>query len=457
MPSVDLAKEDFGSKVNNVPDVKVRNMYVVDNPLSLSGVSYIPRPTLKTFAQISNASIRGLWSQSRHNKTVLYAVAGTTLYEVTEDGYALALGTIPGENDCTFASTIYQVAICSDGALFLYSDNVLINVVIPDNQKITDVTSLDNYLIVGVEGQNKFYWINPGEVSIDPLSFTSAERSPDDVVSVATIGDELWVLGQESTEVFADTGDIDNPFTRIAGRAYPLGCLNKLSVVKTVFNSQPCLIWITPSREVILAQGSTVKISNESTEELLKGSTTITGWSFRTNKHDFYVLTTDIATIVYDLTKKTWYRWSSYGQPFWDAVKGVQIDDTVYCASSAPGSILTLDHSNTDYSNDYLICEVSGNLLYSGRALLPCNRVTLYLNMGFSKSYLEAPLVELRWSDDGGQTWSGYVQKTLGVQGVYDTNVDYRSLGLIKSPGRLFEIRFSEIQSFRLDAVSYND
>lgn len=453
---IDLTKSDFGSLNSNVPRLKVSNMYVVENPLSVNQYSYIARPSLGLLTTIPNQKIRGIWYQAQGGGTRIYVVAGTSLYILNADYTYTRIGDIPGTSFCTFASTIFHIAIVSDGALFLYDGSTLSSVSVPDSQIISDVTSLDNYFIVGILNSNKFYWTRPGEITIDALDFASAERNPDDIVTMISVGDELWSIGQSTVEIFTDSGDQDAPFIRIPGRVYQLGCEDKQSIVRTLKDSLPCLVWVTPSKEVVLAQGQPYKISDESIEELLKNSTTFTGWAFRTNKHDFYVLTTDIVTVVYDLTLGLWYRWSSYQQETWKALSGIQINDQVYAVSDASGEIYTLTYNPKDLSLDFLVCEVGGFIPNSTNVPIPCNSVTLFLNYGYSTSYSQNPLIEHRWSDDGGSTWATYVQGSLGSQGNYDTDVQYRSLGQIKKPGRYVEFRFSEIQNFRLDGAVMN-
>jgi len=457
MPVINFTDQDFESLSENISRVRLSNMYSVQNPLSLSGLSYIPRPTLASFLDLGNA-LRGIWYQAQGGVTTIYVVAGQSLCRLTPDltSYEV-LGEIPGTDFCTFASTIYGIAVVGDGGLFLYDGVTLLVVEIPDEQTVTDVTSLDNYFIIGSSGTNKFYWILPGESTIDPLSFASAERNPDDIVSVMSVGDELWILGQSTAEVFVDSGDVNAPFVRISGRAYQTGCVDKHSVVRTLKDSLPCLVWVTPSKEVILAQGVPSKISNESIEEVLKRSSTFTAWSFRTNRHDFYVLSTEVATLVYDLTTGLWYRWSTYLKDTWNAVSGIHIEDAVYCITNFDGQVYKLSYDSVDTGVDYLVCEVSGFIPNISTNSIICNNIHLFLNYGFSNSYLVYPVIEVRWSDDGGHTWSDYVQGSVGSQGLYDTYVGFRSLGRINRPGRFIEIRFSEIQSFRFDGATFND
>ena len=52
-----------------------------------------------------------------------------------------------------------------------------------------------------------------------------------------------------------------------------------------------------------------------------------------------------------------------------------------------------------------------------------------------------APLVMLRWSDDGGHTWSNYHEKSCGKIGETGTRVIWRRLGMtVKLRDRVYEV-----------------
>ena len=54
------------------------------------------------------------------------------------------------------------------------------------------------------------------------------------------------------------------------------------------------------------------------------------------------------------------------------------------------------------------------------------------------------PLVEMRYSDDMGRTWSRWRAAALGAQGRYKTRVYWQRLGVMRAPGRLIEVRCAE-------------
>lgn len=102
---------------------------------------------------------------------------------------------------------------------------------IPDGQIPLTLSQVDSYVLVGINDSQKFYWINPGETTIDPLNFASKESSPDPIAHIRTVGDQVLIMGEKSTENWYATGNFDAPFAPIDGRAYARGSLRGTAVV----------------------------------------------------------------------------------------------------------------------------------------------------------------------------------------------------------------------------------
>jgi hypothetical protein len=101
------------------------------------------------------------------------------------------------------------------------------SVAVPDNDGIVSVASIAQYVIcVVAAGQDKngrFYWIEPGETTIDPLNYATNERSPDSTTDAIVAGDQVWFPGQDSIEVWYPAGDPLIPFLRQQGRLFERG------------------------------------------------------------------------------------------------------------------------------------------------------------------------------------------------------------------------------------------
>ncbi len=103
-------------------------------------------------------------------------------------------------------------------------------VVTPDDVAVISLATLASYVVVVVVGSQRFYWIPPGELTIDPLKFAEAESEPDRLLQVLRVGDNLYFIGQSSTEVWYASGDATDPFFPQRGLAFSQGVLEGTAV-----------------------------------------------------------------------------------------------------------------------------------------------------------------------------------------------------------------------------------
>jgi hypothetical protein len=77
-----------------------------------------------------------------------------------------------------------------------------------------------------VKDSNKWYWSNVLDPTTwDALSFASAEAKPDMFLDIKPISDFLFLIGAESIERWANTGDADAPYSRVEGTVIQRGAL----------------------------------------------------------------------------------------------------------------------------------------------------------------------------------------------------------------------------------------
>ncbi len=92
-------------------------------------------------------------------------------------------------------------------------------------------TTVSGYALVSVGNSQKFYWLNPGEIIIDPLNFAEKESAPDNILDMTPIGDNALIMGNGSTENWYATGTFDAPLAPIEGRVYQRGVVEGTPVV----------------------------------------------------------------------------------------------------------------------------------------------------------------------------------------------------------------------------------
>ena len=455
MTVITLGIEDVQSKSQNAGRILLENMYLVDSPFSPDGISRVSRPTLTNYLTVGSGPILGMFHQQGSLDSYTFIVSGNELYKSRSTEDATFVGLIPGTGYCKFAAGSDRLLILRDGACYSTDGTSVSSVTMPDKEDVGSIAYIDSFFFLSVKDSQKFYWIQPGQTFPDPLDFASAERFPDNIVSINIVADEIWIIGNSSIEVWVASNDPDAPFQRVSGRSYSYGAATNDTMVSMTYNGFPCLIWVTDKLTVAMAQGSPTRISNDSVDEILRSSSDFRAWGFEFNRHSFYILTCKDGTFAFDLAKQTWSRWSSYNEVYWRAHLGIQDDSTCFAGDSKTNQVWKLEDGESD-GDDPIIRSVSG-IVISPASYLPCTRVNVMMNAGWTGMYGPSAVLELRWSDDLGLTWTDYFPAKIGELGQYGTTVSYTGLGTIVRPGRMFQFRFSDKARFRLDYATMNE
>lgn len=123
-------------------------------------------------------------------------------------------------------------------------------------------------IVVPAQGQGvngRFYWIRPGEVTIDPLDYATAERAPDPISGVVVFGDQFWLPGTTTTEVWYPSGDATFPFLRQEGIAFDRGAWSG-----TALQVKDSMIIVDTDGGVFEIAGGLKRISTPGIEERIR-------------------------------------------------------------------------------------------------------------------------------------------------------------------------------------------
>lgn len=138
----------------------------------------------------------------------------------------------------------------------------------PDNVGIVSIDILAQQVLCVVSNSQRFYWILPGEVTIDPLNFAEAEQQPDELISVRVIGDRAFMFGTKTTEVWTANPAPDNAsenFVRQQGYAFSRGILEGTDVA-----IEDTLIVVGEDGIIYAVGGEIQRISNHGVEEQIR-------------------------------------------------------------------------------------------------------------------------------------------------------------------------------------------
>lgn len=247
----------------------------------------------------------------------LYAVIGSIVYKLDQYfGIVATLGNLP--NNTGRVSMVHnetQLAIAhQDGWHWVSLTGTAIAAVAgAPNSSI--LTYQDQYVLFTTSNDGYFGITSLGDLStIDPLDVADAEGAPDNLIAIVSDHREVWLFGEQSVEIWGNTGASLFPFERVPGGFLEVGCAAKFSVAKGANTN----FWLGRDRTgqgvVLQSNGYTpVRISTHAIEHAINGYSDISdaiGYCYTDEGHVFYVLAfpTGDATWVYDVASRGWHQ-----------------------------------------------------------------------------------------------------------------------------------------------------
>ena len=444
-------------------------------------------PGLNFLQAVGTGPIRGLWAHQT-NGTDFYVVSGVEVYKLTGlTSTPLLLGKVSGTGPVSIADNGTQIFFACNGPSYIYNEvtNVFAPISDPDFPGALTVGYLDGYFVFN-EPNSQRIWVTAllDGTDIDALDFASAEGSPDGLVAVNIDHREAWLFGSDSVEVWYNAGLPDFPLTRIQGAFNEIGCVATFSVAKL----DNTLFWLgTDARGqgiVYKANGySGQRVSTHAVEWQIQQYGNISdaiAYTYQQDGHSFYVLTfpSANATWVYDAATQAWHERAGWNN-------GSFMRHRSNCQCNFGGNTVVGDFQNGNiYTLDLDVYADNGQIqrwLRSWRAL-PTGQNNLKrtaqhsLQLDAQAGALLAPVSEavqlitedgfglitesenilidetallfnpppqfmLRWSDDGGHTWSNEHWAQGGAVGAYGTRIFWRRLGMtLKLRDRVYEL-----------------
>jgi hypothetical protein len=385
----------------------------------------------------------------------LFAVVGDTLYEISSAGVATSRGTLStSSGTVSMADNGLMVAIVDglEGYRFTLATDLFETIVDPDWPRADVIAFQDGYFVLNDVGTGTFFITSLYSTDVDPLDFASAEGAPDDLISLICDHREIWLFGDNSTEVWFNSGAADFPFERINGAFIEQGCAAAHSVAK----ADNSVFWLSRDKRgqghVMRAQGYQPQIvSTRAVEFAIDSYSTIDdaiAYTYQQEGHTFYVLTfpTANATWCLDVTTGLWHE-----RMYWDGAENRHRGNAY---AFAFGRHLVGDHTNgkiyeldldtyTDDGAEIRAIRRTQHQHAQGRRLFWASlQIDIESGVGLVTGQGSDPQMMLRWSDDGGKTWSSEHWRDMGAIGEYARRVIWRRLG--QSFNRVYEVVISD-------------
>lgn len=418
-------------------------------------------PGLRTLVTFSSAPIQGIHAFGGY----LYVVSGGDLYRVDTSWVAVRIGAVMG-GSISMADNGDTLFIATSVTSYLYnsSTNSLAPIGSPDFLGAVTVAFIDTFFVFNVPGTGQFQSVTCSNAAgpiwplvFDATDYATAEGSPDALLSLIADHREVWLFGANSVEVWYNAGGAGFAFSRIQGAFLELGCAAAFSVAK-LDNS---LFWLGSDDRgfgiVYRANGySGVRVSTHAIEFAIAQYSTISdaiAYTYQQEGHSFYVLSfpTGNATWAFDVSIGVWHE-----RAYLDPTTGGFGRHKASFHANFGGENVVGDYAlGVIYAYDldvYADGAAIQKWLRSWRAL-PSGQNNLkrsaqhsltldcQAGVGISTGQGSDPQVMLRWSDDGGHTWSNEHWRSLGAQGAYGYRTIWRRLGMtLKLRDRIYEL-----------------
>lgn len=313
-------------------------------------------------------------------------------------------------------------------------------------------TFLDGYIILP-QRSDVYNCILDEPTKWDSGQYLTAEMFPDSVISLARQNNQVVVFGENSIEFFYDAANVNgSPLARNDSTTIQVGN----AAAYAVYQNEKFFIFTGQSesggRAVWQVEGFQPKrISDEFIDRILDQEVDMSdcrGFGVRTMGHLFYVinLPTSNRTLVYDVDEKLWHEWSS------NSTGSHAVFNCNYICDNHSGSAYLLHNSNgtlykldtASYQDDALAILVE---LTTNRYDMDTYRRKQLSNFRVvSDRYETGNSIDVKWTDDDYQTWSG--TKTISLT---DDWPNFARGGMFRR--RAFNIRNALNYPLRLESL----
>lgn len=439
------------------------NLYpVIPEEPSLNQAVLFGTPGLDQLA--TSGSLAADNSRGAHSMNgVPYFVNGGTLYRLESDLVTLtSLGTIAGTGRVSMADNGTQLMIIDTGSTDFYyasalafGPNAYIFTASPDTlTQITDsdfiangdpqhVVFIDAYFVCSTNSK-KFILsaINNG-LAYNGADFGTAEADPDDIVIPAVLNNQLYMVGSQSMEQFANTGDNNFPFQR-TGLFTEKGCLAAFSMVK--LNSGLYFVGLGEDEGAAIWEygggGQPTKISTEPVESVLERLTeaeqmAIFSYAYGQKGEFFVCFALPTTTLVYNIKNQKWHERKS------DIILPGDAERTktrfrVNSLTTAYGKVLVGDSQDgrvgsmdidiyTEYT-DFIMRRTAGQPFQNSMNPFRIPWLEAVMESGVGNTDTPDPKISMTRSLDG-KTYTEPLDRSFGMMGKYSKRAVWTKLG----------------------------
>lgn len=416
-----------------------------------------PCPGLLSRLELGTGEVRGF--HVRPGGQFLYAVKGNTLYQITTSYAQTSVGTLSTNAGPVFIRDNGTSLYITDGSFRYYYTWASSTFALISDGPFTGggvCEEVDNFFLYTNPNTNNFGQTNVGDVISNPLSLGAILGSSGNLVALIADHRQVLLLGENYSERWINVGSFPLSFAIVPGSSIQHGLQAKNSVAR-LGEGIAFLALDSRGDATVVSWGAALaqpsRISTFAIENAIQGYSVTSdaiAYTYSQSGHEFYVLTFPTADVtwVYDLSTQQWHRRA------WRDSNNVLHRHRSNCCAVFNGEIIVGDWQNGK------IYALSQTTFTDDGNPLPCIRRARHLTSDLKRQYFQDlqiqfqpgvglqsgqgsdPTCLLRWSDDGGFTWSSDHVLTLGKVGIYKNRAICRRLG--QSRDRIFEIEVTD-------------
>ena len=320
------------------------------------------------------------------------------------------------------------------------------------------VDIVDNYFIYNRPNTQQYAASDVLSPITYGLSFASKFTGPDDLVSLIVDHGQIYLLGEKTSEVWADVGTFPFPFQRIPGASSQHGIAAQFSMAR--FGNSFAYVSRNDRGQAVIVQMNGYfpqRISTHAVENTLVNQTIsdAVAYTYQLEGHECYVVSfpTLELTWVYDGATQLWHKW------LWTDTQNNYKRHRSNCGALFQNQFLVGDYENGQ------IYRLDPNNYTDNGTLIRRMRRCPHLVADFQRQYFDElqlqfqpgvglqgietfplgdndiginPQAMLRWSNDGGSTWSNEHWAGIGKVGKYQNRIIWRRLGQARD--RIYEV-----------------
>jgi hypothetical protein len=434
-------------------------------PGTRSQIALLHTPGKKVFAGLDESSVPGLFEVNGR-----CFAAASNLWELTPDGAFNrgSLGVAP-VTPTQITANETQLVILNNGNLFVMvlATNAFQAVDMGQfNGPIAQIDFSDGYILATLQNSHTFQQSNLEDATTwSGLNISTVSLFPDNITSMKCDHREMWLYSGKKTAVYYNAGAGFPVFIPIQGAFLETGAAAAFATVQ-LDNS---LFWLAQDERGFMvafrANGyAGERVSTHAVELAWQQYPTVSnavGYAYQEQGHTFWQLFFPSAnngkgaTWDYDVATKYWHQRGS-----WDEQSGTYSADRSMSHTFCFGLNLVGDWASGNvYQLSSNILTENGNPIRGFRrtpTVSDSNKWIYFESIEFDvetglgpniplndgTGATRPPQIILRWSNDGGKTWSNDYILSLGATGKYSKRVIKRMLGRARK--RIWEVSWSD-------------